>query len=860
MKGFEVLWAPGTDHAGISTQIVVEKWLYKKHKKRRRDFSREEFLGHINAWVKEHQHIILSQIEKLGCSCDFTKLRFTMDTQSNKAVNQVFKDLFDKGLIYQGDYLVNWDPITQTALSDDEVEYEEREGSLWYFSYGIADSTETITIATTRPETMLGDVAIAVHPSDERYAHLIGKKAILPIKNRPISIIADHYVDPSFGTGAVKITPAHDPNDYEIGNRHNLERINIMNDDGTINSEGGEFEGLTMHDGRKAIVKAMDECGALLKEEPHTHRISLSYRSKAIIEPYLSKQWFLKMEPFKKRLIEVVENQEVSIIPKEWEKTYFHWIRNLKDWCISRQLWWGHRIPIWKNINDPTKVICHNGADPPESIDLNEWRQEEDVLDTWFSSALWPFSVWGWPDNSPLFDKFYPTSTLITAHDILFFWVARMILMSEVMHQKVPFEKAFIHGLIFGKSYWKEKDGHIEYLSPSESECYEKGAKLGPGIHSKWEKMSKSKGNVIDPLHMIDQYGTDAVRFSLSSIATQAKQIDLDSRKFEDSKNFANKIWNATRFIFLTLTEKSTISDADFDQEVTLIEDRWILHLLSSSINSLEKHIENFEFDKASSLLYSLFWDQFCSYTVETAKPYLFGNIDAPALVSQKKKLLFFVLLTLLKMLHPFIPFITEKLFQILKTTFPLSIKATDIISNEVQKTLNAPALCVAPFPSFDYTDAKGHEEFIKLQDIIRVIRNIRTEMQLPMQMKSTLYLLNAKKASNVENIILSLVPISTIYWINNEDDLPDGPKSMSISHGVHIYIPLPKEHKESEALRLKRELEKLHKEKLSVELTLSNPAFIERAPTTVVDKQRKHLKELEAKYSKLQVSLNALL
>ena len=455
MKGFDVAWIPGTDHAGISTQTVVEKHLINTQGKRRADFSREEFLSEIWKWKEEKEEIILNQLQKVGCSCDWSRLRFTMDETSNKAVRTMFKKMYDSDIIYKGDYLVNWDPVTQTALADDEVEYEDKDSYLWYFKYPVIDSDEHIIIATTRPETMLGDTAIAISPDDPRFKSLKTKKVLLPIVNRELSIIEDSYVDPTFGSGAVKITPAHDPNDYEIGMRHSLEFINIMTPDGSINENGGEFKGLKMQEAREAVVNKMKKLGLLHKTEPYKLRVGVSYRSKAVIQPYISKQWFVKTTSFKEKLINAVKNKKVEIFPTYWEKTYFYWINNLRDWCISRQLWWGHQIPIWYNKNDPSEMICYDGEGLPPEVekDPSNWQQDNDVLDTWFSSGLWPFSALGWPDKTIEMEKYYPNSILITGHDILFFWVARMILMGEYATNEVPFHKTFIHGLIFGKSY-----------------------------------------------------------------------------------------------------------------------------------------------------------------------------------------------------------------------------------------------------------------------------------------------------------------------------------------------------------------------------------------------------------------------
>ena len=476
MCGFEVLWVPGTDHAGIATQTVVERHLLKTLGKRRTDFTREAFLHHVCEWKNTSEKQILSQIKHLGGSCDWSRLAFTMDESRSKAVRTMFKKMFDDGLIYRGDYLVNWDPLTQTALADDEVEYEEKEGFLYYIRYPLVGSDESLVVATVRPETILGDTAVAVSPEDIRYQLFIGKQIQVPITGRKIPIIGDALIDPKFGTGAVKITPAHDPNDYALAERHNLPMINIMTPDGKINDNGQEFEGLTMEEARKAVVERLKILGFLTKVEKYAHRVGLSYRSKAVIEPYLSKQWFVKVTHFKSHLIELVRSKKIRLVPENFESTYFHWIHHLRDWCISRQLWWGHRIPIWYKKDDPSVMLCSE-----EEQDPSTWVQDPDVLDTWFSSALWPFSVLGWPDTTPDLKTFYPTSTLVTGHDILFFWVARMILMGDYLFQTPPFDTVFLHGLIFGKSYWRHAlDGSVAYISSEERQKYDSGATPPP--------------------------------------------------------------------------------------------------------------------------------------------------------------------------------------------------------------------------------------------------------------------------------------------------------------------------------------------------------------------------------------------
>ena len=502
MQGFEALWVPGTDHAGIATQAVVERQLFAKTGKRRKDFTREEFLKHVWQWKHESESTILEQIRRLGSSCDWSRLRFTMDESLSLAVRTCFKKMFDDGFIYRGDYLVNWDPVTQTALSDDEVEHEERDSYLWHIRYPLDDGSGELVVATTRPETMLADTAVAVHPDDPRYQKLVGKQIRLPLTGRLIPIITDHFVDREFGTGAVKLTPAHDFNDFEAARRNDLPMINLLTPDAKLNEVGGEFAGLSVEEARIQVVDALKQQGYLLKADPHKFRVGLSYRSKAVVQPYLSKQWFVRMTRFKDKLISAVREKRVKLIPPHWEQTYYHWIENLRDWCISRQIWWGHRIPVWYDKQNPENVLCSAELNPEQvAANPDRYIQDSDVLDTWFSSALWPFSVFGWPNKTDDLKAFYPTSTLITGHDILFFWVARMILMGEYVMNDVPFQETFLHGLIYGKSYWRiGADGAVHYLSAEEKRNYDLGAPIPSDVQSKWEKMSKSKSNVVDPI------------------------------------------------------------------------------------------------------------------------------------------------------------------------------------------------------------------------------------------------------------------------------------------------------------------------------------------------------------------------
>lgn len=855
MSGFETLWVPGTDHAGIATQTVVERDLIAKTGKRRKDFSREEFLSHVWKWKEESEHNILNQLRRLGCSCDWSRLCFTMDEPRNLAVRTMFKKMFDDGLIYRGDYLVNWDPVTQTALADDEVEYEEKPSFLWYFKYPIENSPEFITVATTRPETMLGDTAIAVSASDERYRHLIGKNVMLPLQNRPIPIVADHHVDAAFGTGAVKVTPAHDPNDYEIGQRHNLPMINILTPDGRINEAGKEFAGLTVEEARLAVVAKMKELHLLARQEPHTHRVGVSYRSKAVIEPYLSKQWFVKMTSFKAKLRAAVEEKRVTLLPPHWDHTYFHWIDNLRDWCISRQLWWGHRIPIWYRKDNPEEMVC---GEEPKNPD--EWVQDEDVLDTWFSSALWPFSTLGWPHKTPDLEKFYPTSTLITGHDILFFWVARMILMGEYALDEPPFKETFLHGLIYGKSYWRySKDGAIAYISGKERLSYDLGTPIPAEVHSKWEKMSKSKGNILDPIEIIDTYGTDALRMALCASATNARQIDLDRRRFEEFKNFANKIWNGARFVFMNL---EGLSSLDIDASLLTLEDRWILSLLNRTIQDVDKDLTTYAFDKAATRAYEFFWKDFCAYYLELTKPVLFGKAGTPADKENKQKILAIVLCNAVRLMHPMAPFITEELFQELKTRFAHLPAAHNPYSKETLHALQAPACMVSPFPRVIHAadiDPKIEETFAFMDSLVHVVRNIRAEMQVAPGVPTDLYITGDDLSLAEENqaILRALVRINTLTFSKEEPSIPFG--SSGLVGSLKLTIPLPQEMREREKVRLVKEKDKLINEQNSLRTQLSNEAFLQKAPPQLVEKMKGSLAQSEKALSEALAKLDVL-
>lgn len=868
MQGFEVLWLPGTDHAGIATQTVVERDLIKRTGKRRKEIPRDEFVDLCHTWSDKHKDNILKQIKRLGCSCDYTRLKFTMDKEVNKSVLKLFKKLFDEKLIYQGYYLVNWDPVTQTALADDEVEHEEKKDALYYIKYPIIDSDAEIIIATTRPETLLGDTAIAVSPDDNRFKSLIGERVKLPFTDRTIPIIGDHYVDPAFGTGAVKITPAHDFNDYEVAKRADLQMINIMTPDGKINHNGGAFEGLSMQDARQKIVKELKELGLLVKIEPHTHRVGTSYRSKAVIEPYLSKQWFISMKPFAKKLRKAVEEQKVKLYPENWKNTYFYWIDNLRDWCISRQLWWGHQIPIWYNKNDPEKIICHIEEGLPKEVEKNpeDWRRENDVLDTWFSSALWPFSTLGWPEKTSDLSKFYPNNILITGHDILFFWVARMLMMGEYAMGKLPFDEVILTGLIYGKSYWRNnhEGGGITYVNPEERMSYDLGKTPPKDVHAKWEKISKSKGNAIDPIEIIDLYGTCAMRMALASTSCQLRQIDLDRRKFEEYKNFANKVWNGARFV---LTHLQTLNVESLEKGLKIdqlsLEDRWILLKLSNTVQTVSTALDQYQFDIAAQKAYDFYWNEFCAYYLEIVKPYLFEKVGTKNDVKQKKILLFIVLTASIRLLHPMAPFITEELFKTVKKIFPdiSTEKMPDIFTLEAIKSLHSTCCMVAPFPrSFsDETFFQNvDEEFNFIQKIIYTIRNIRGEMKLSPSAKTDLYI-ESDQLSLIEeqaNILKSLVPILEIHF---NQKCTSNFSSVGHFEKTTITIPLPEELIAQEKERLLKEMQKKLQNVEILSKKLANESFIERAPVELVEKQKELLLTAENELKKLQEKLTDL-
>ncbi len=631
MKGKSVLWMPGTDHAGIATQNVVERLLASEGKSKY-DLGREAFEKRVWQWKEHSGGQIQSQLKRLGASLDWQRERFTLDEGLSRAVRKVFVSLYNDGLIYQGYRIINWCPRCETALSDIETDYKELEGNLWHIKYPIKNSNEFVTVATTRPETMLGDTGVAVNPEDERHKHLIGKTVILPLMNREIPVFADSYVDMEFGSGFVKVTPAHDPNDFEMGKRHDLEEIIIMDEHGIINENGGKYQGLDRYEARKKIVEDLTNLGLLEKVEKHVHSVGHCYRCSTVIEPYLSKQWFVKIKPLAEEAIKVVEDGRIRFVPGNWAKTYFEWMYNIKDWCISRQLWWGHRIPafycndcgeVTVSMEDPKKCKCGS----------TNIRQDEDVLDTWFSSALWPFSTMGWPDETPELKKYYPTSVLVTGFDIIFFWVARMIMTGVRFMKEIPFRDVYIHALV--------RDEH-------------------------GQKMSKSKGNVIDPLIMMERYGTDAFRFTLAAFAAQGRDIILSEKRIEGYRAFCNKIWNATRFILMNLGEDFT--PGTYDKSNLEVFDKWILHTMNETVKAVDSALQQYKFNEAASLIYEFWWNEFCDWYLELVKQRIYSKDPAMKESSAiAKQTLYTVLKTGLKLLHPFMPFITEGYGALLK-------------------------------------------------------------------------------------------------------------------------------------------------------------------------------------------------
>ncbi|MEH7326777.1 valine--tRNA ligase [Priestia megaterium] len=784
MQGYDVLWLPGMDHAGIATQAKVEEKL-RSEGKSRYDLGRENFVAETWKWKEEYASFIRQQWSKLGLGLDYSRERFTLDEGLSKAVREVFVTLYKKGLIYRGEYIINWDPATKTALSDIEVIYKDVQGAFYHMRYPLADGSGHIEIATTRPETMLGDTAVAVHPEDDRYKHLIGKKVVLPIVGREIPIVGDDYVDIEFGSGAVKITPAHDPNDFEIGNRHNLERILVMNQDGTMNDKAGKYEGMDRFACRKQIVKDLQEDGVLFNIEDHMHSVGHSERSGAVVEPYLSTQWFVKMQPLADKAVDLQKQEEkVNFVPDRFEKTYLHWMENIRDWCISRQLWWGHRIPAWYHKETGEVYVDHEAP-----ADIENWEQDSDVLDTWFSSALWPFSTMGWPDvDAADFKRYYPTNVLVTGYDIIFFWVSRMIFQGLEFTGKRPFDDVLIHGLV------RDVEGR---------------------------KMSKSLGNGVDPMEVIEKYGADSLRYFLSTGSSPGQDLRFSFEKVEATWNFVNKIWNASRFALMNM-DGITFEELDLSGEKS-VADKWILTRLNETIEHVTKLADKYEFGEVGRILYNFIWDDFCDWYIEMAKLPLYGEDEVAKKTT--RSILAYVLDNTMRLLHPFMPFITEEIWQSLPH--------------------EGESITVAKWPevSPELSDKEAANDMRLLVDIIRAVRNIRAEVNTPMSKQVKLFIkakdenIQSQLEKNRAYVERFCNPSELV--ISTEVSLDE--KAMTaVVTGAELILPLEGLiNIEEEIARLEKEYDKLNKEVERVQKKLNNQGFIAKAPAKVVEEER---------------------
>lgn len=805
MAGFNTLWVPGTDHAGIATQNVVEREIAKEGLTRDA-LGREKFIERVWQWKERSGNTIIEQLKRLGASCDWTRERFTMDAGLTRAVREVFVRLYNEGLIYRDNYIINWCPRCKTALSDLEAEHEDTKGSLYYIRYPLEDGSDSLTVATTRPETMFGDTAVAVNPEDPRYKNYIGRYVILPIANKRIPIIGDSYVDTTFGTGVLKVTPAHDLNDFEIGKRHKLDKVKVMDDDGRMNENAVHYAGMDRFECRNRVIEELKEKGLLEKIEPYALGVGKCYRCKTVVEPSLSTQWFLRMKPLAIPAIDAVKEHRVRIIPEMWEKVYFDWMENIRDWCISRQIWWGHRIPVW---------YCDECNDVYVSVeDLHECvkckgplRQESDVLDTWFSSGLWPFTTLGWPDDTEDLRNFYPTSLLITGFDILFFWVARMIMMGLKFMGDIPFREVYIHALV------RDAEG---------------------------KKMSKSKGNVIDPLIIIEKYGTDAFRFSLTMLAAQGRDILLSEERIEGVRNFANKIWNASRLTLAFLEDDYPTKEGMIDAppHSDFLPDRWIVSRTQRVIKEIRESIDSYRFNDAANTLYSFIWREFCDWYLELIKPNLYGKINRFDNHITKKTLLW-VFANTLKLLHPIMPFLTEEIYQRLPHKENKSIM-------------------IAPYPVFDkgMVDEKSETDMAIITGVIDIIRNIRGETGITPNVKIDVFIRTEKHRDLLEDYnyyIKELARIETLSFITHET--PEK-AAIGIHDGIEIFVPvkdlidIPKE-----LGRIEKEISKAEDELKKLDMKIHNPSFLAKAPEEVINKNKMLYESMIEKLNKLVMS-----
>ena len=798
MQGYNALWVPGTDHASIATEAKIVEAM-RQEGITKEEIGREKFLERAWKWKETYGGHIVGQLKKLGSSCDWDRERFTLDEGCSKAVREVFAKLYEKGLIYRGERIINWCPHCLTSISDIEIEYAEKDGFFWHLGYPIVGTDEVLEIATTRPETMLGDTAVAVHPDDKRYQHLIGKKVLLPLVNKEIPIVADSYVEMDFGTGVVKITPAHDPNDFEVGLRHNLPVINVFTEDAHINENGGKYQGLTREECRKAIVKDLEAGGYLIKTEPYKHNVGTCYRCSTTVEPRVSKQWFVKMEPLAKPAIEAVRSHKTKFVPDRFEKIYFHWMENIKDWCISRQLWWGHQIPAWYCQDCGEMVVARENPTECPKCHSKNLVQDPDTLDTWFSSALWPFSTLGWPDKTPELQHFYPTSTLVTAYDIIFFWVARMIFSGLEHMGEPPFETVLIHGLV------RDAQGR---------------------------KMSKSLGNGIDPLEIIRDYGADALRFTLATSNSPGNDMRFSTEKVNASRNFANKLWNAARFILMNLSDE--IQTPDLPEKFTL-EDKWMLTKYYSLVGEVTENLEKFELGLAVQKLYDFIWDVFCDWYIELCKTRLQTGGET-ALDAQR--MLVYVMNGALRLLHPFMPFITEEIWQALPH--------------------EGESIMVAPWPQKKEGYPQEEAAFEKIMAVIKGIRNRRAEMNVPPSKKAGIFIATAYQDVFQQGTpFLTRLAYASHVEIGQEFDLKGAVQV--VTDAARVFIPMDELiDKEKELARLAKEKAVCEKEIQGLTGKLSNQGFVSKAPAHVVEAERAKLEKQKERLTKIQESIAA--